>query len=64
MDPTRTLVVLYLRTGTTGIVARAFRDELGCEIEAIRDRTSREGSLGLSARASTQSSIDPRRSAR
>jgi flavodoxin len=46
MNPTRALVVFYSRTGTTGIVARAIREELGCEIEAIRDRTSREGIVG------------------
>jgi flavodoxin len=46
MDPTRTLVVFYSKTGTTEIVARAIRDELGCEIEAIHDLEEREGIAG------------------
>jgi len=46
MDPTRALVVFYSRTGTTDIVARAIRDELGCEIEAIRDAKHRVGVVG------------------
>lgn len=53
MDPTRVLVVYYSRTGTTDIVARAIREELGCEIEAIHDAKSRKGVLGY-----LRSSID------
>jgi flavodoxin len=46
MDPSRTLVVYYSRTGTTRTVARAIRDELGCAIERIADRARRRGFLG------------------
>jgi flavodoxin len=46
MDPKRILVVYYSRTGTTGKVARAIRDELGCDIERIAERGSRRGILG------------------
>ena len=53
MDPTRVLVVYYSRTGTTDIVARAIREELGCEIEAIHDAKNRRGVLGY-----LRSSID------
>jgi flavodoxin len=46
MDPKRTLVVYYSRTGTTHEVAEAIRNELGCEIDRIVDRTHRRGILG------------------
>jgi hypothetical protein len=46
MDPTRTLVAYYSRSGTTRTVARAIRDELGCDIERVADRTRRRGALG------------------
>lgn len=46
MDANRTLVVYYSRTGNTQDVARAIRDELGCEIERISDRERRRGVLG------------------
>lgn len=46
MDPTRTLVVFYSRTGTTELAARAIREELGCAIEAIHDRKNRGGIVG------------------
>jgi flavodoxin len=46
MDPKRTLVVYYSRTGTTRSVARAIQEELGCEIERITDTKHRGGVLG------------------
>jgi flavodoxin len=46
MDPKRILVVYYSRTNTTREVARAIRDELGCEIERFVERRSRGGALG------------------
>ena len=46
MDPKRILIVYYSRTGITREVARALRDELGCEIERIADRGHRGGVLG------------------
>lgn len=46
MDPKRTLVVYYSRTGTTHEVADAIRKELGCEIDRIADRTHRRGLIG------------------
>jgi flavodoxin len=46
MDPNRTLIVYYSRTGTTRELARAIRDELGCDIDRIADRTKRRGAIG------------------
>jgi flavodoxin len=46
MDPKRVLIVYYSRTGHTRDVARAIRDELGCEIERTADRGRRGGVLG------------------
>ena len=46
MSPMRVLVVFYSRTGTTRELARAIRDELGCEIERIADKRRRAGLLG------------------
>lgn len=46
MDPKRILVVYYSRTGTTREVARALRDELGCEIDRIADRGHAVGVFG------------------
>ncbi len=46
MGQKRVLVTYYSRTGTTRDVAFAIREELGCEIEPIVDRTDRQGLLG------------------
>ncbi len=46
MDPNRTLVVYYSRTGTTRTVAHALRDELGCKAERIAEHKDRHGLLG------------------
>lgn len=46
MDPKRTLVVYYSRTGTTHEVAEAICKELGCDSERIADRRKRSGLLG------------------
>lgn len=46
MDPKRTLVVYYSRTGTTHEAAEAIKNELGCEIERIAEKRSRRGILG------------------
>ena len=44
--PGRTLVVFYSRTGTTQNVAHAIREELGCDIDVIREDQRRGGVLG------------------
>src|SRR5262245_61498729 len=46
MDANRTLIVYYSRTGTTRDMARAIRDELGCDIDRIADRKRRRGLIG------------------
>lgn len=46
MDPKRTLVVYYSRTGTTHEAAEAIKNELGCAIERIEDTTNRSGIFG------------------
>lgn len=42
----RTLVVFYSRTGTTQNLAHAIREELGCDIDVIREDQRRSGVLG------------------
>jgi flavodoxin len=46
MDPTRVLIVYYSRTGTTQQAALALREEIGCAVEVITDRTERTGVVG------------------
>jgi flavodoxin len=59
MDPNRTLIVYYSRTGTTRDLARAIRDELGCNIDRIADRRRRRGPVGW-LRSAVDSTFDRR----
>lgn len=42
----KTLVIYYSRTGTTEKVAEHLAKELKCDIELLRDNTSRSGAVG------------------